>query len=457
MSENPIQREVTAGLQLPGMTKDGGAWLAKALHPSDSVLAVNGVPTMEALPTAALNFMTTSTISAPADNIWGADIILNPSPVYFAKAIVSDGSAYGTTTIYNTQLATVTWSEFGAAARTANTALHNAWATNTQAYRLMYASITATLSASSTTDQGSVTCAQYEAERCELGSLGAVTLGTPTTGASRPCVIFPADRPSTAALQGTPGAVTWEARKGIYSVLKLPDVVEWHRSRDGKLPLSAKMTFAGADFTYPTVSTDQFSGQVSALNALSAASASDCTFGPQGVSGFVTITGTGATTGTTYTGGTVLEPTPAISFLKFTGLDSSASIVLTIRVGFEAVVQPTSAYIGQVSAPVPYDPLALSAYFRISRQMLAAYPAEYNALGMLFNVIKSAAQKALPYIGRFAQGALQGGMSSISAPKSNAPPTSTAISPIPQGRVQQVVMSRPKKKKSKKGMTTRRR
>jgi hypothetical protein len=42
----------------------------------------------------------------------------------------------------------------------------------------------------------------------------------------------------------------------------------------------------------------------------------------------------------------------------------------------------------------PYDPLALASYYRINRELKDGYPADFNDLGKLWDVIKSAATVA---------------------------------------------------------------
>lgn len=51
-----------------------------------------------------------------------------------------------------------------------------------------------------------------------------------------------------------------------------------------------------------------------------------------------------------------------------------------------------------MSSPIPYDPIAIASYHSIAREMLAAYPSEYNILGALFNVIKGIGSTVLPAI-----------------------------------------------------------
>lgn len=106
--------------------------------------------------------MTTTTIAAPAAAAWSAHILLNPSPIYFANIHTSDGAAYGHTCIYNPQLTATAFDDFGANARTYATAAMAAWTSNVRSHRLMYASMTVTLSANAQNNQGTVTCAQYD-------------------------------------------------------------------------------------------------------------------------------------------------------------------------------------------------------------------------------------------------------------------------------------------------------
>jgi len=405
--KNPVQETVVQALSVPGLTKDGAAWLGKSLHPSDSVLPVQGVPTMDAVPTAALNFMTTTTIAAPGSGAWTADVFTSPSPINFAKVVTGDGTAYGTTTIHNTQLGVTTaWSEFGSGSRSAMAAYELAWANSTKKYRLMYASTTITLSASATTDQGSVTCAQYEQPSAQLSGMTYLDLTTPDAGQIKPALVVQGTIPDTATLQGIPGSVTWEARKGMYSVLKLgSDLSEWRSSRD------TRAIYFGAAGCYGLVPGEvkwaysNFASNVTNLNGATAASASDVWYGPQGCSGYYSIAGTGATLVAQTTGAAQYPPCSEMSQIRFTGLDPAASLCITVRVGFECIVQPTSLYIGQVGAPTEYDPVALKTYYAVSRQMLAGYPAEYNAFGALFNVIKGLATRAAPVVGRMVKGA----------------------------------------------------
>lgn len=131
-----------------------------------------------------------------------------------------------------------------------------------------------------------------------------------------------------------------------------------------------------------------------------AASADQPPWGLHATWGCPTSSGTGAT-GAVGAGTLCNNFAPActnVGEILFAGLNANASIILTWRVGFEVIAPPLSPYATFMSAPIPYDPIAIAAYNAIAREMMAAYPAEYNFLGALFNVIKSVGSAVLPSI-----------------------------------------------------------
>lgn len=111
---NPLTETVIKALKIPGITEQGGAWLAKALHPSDAALKCTGIPMDTSLPTAALNFLTTTTVSAPAAAAWQAHIKLNPSPLCFGSIAAATAAAYSFTTVYNPTVTSMPFDEHGA-------------------------------------------------------------------------------------------------------------------------------------------------------------------------------------------------------------------------------------------------------------------------------------------------------------------------------------------------------
>jgi len=85
-----------------------------------------------------------------------------------------------------------------------------------------------------------------------------------------------------------------------------------------------------------------------------------------------------------------------------------------IRLGLEMQVSPNSSLAPQLKLSPPHDALALDTYFAVARELKDAYPADYNSLGKIWDVISAAmklvspALTALPVYGPAASVALNG-------------------------------------------------
>lgn len=66
------------------------------------------------------------------------------------------------------------------------------------------------------------------------------------------------------------------------------------------------------------------------------------------------------------------------------------------RCGWEMQPLPGTNLVSFAKSSPPFDQRAISSYFAISRELKDAYPADYNDLGKILEVIKSAARVALP-------------------------------------------------------------
>jgi hypothetical protein len=383
------------------MTQEGRAWLIKALHPSDASHGMSGIPTRDSRPTVPLNFMVTQNIAAPAAASWSADVFLNPSPLYFGKVITQAGATYGTTTIANTQLGITGFAEFGGPARTWNASALGAWFNNVTKYRLCYSSVTATLSASATSNEGVVTCAQYPYSyrdgTCPQFNVTAAATDLLVNNASR---VVPTGVRASQALQAMVGSTTWEAREGAYSILRLSEeALNWKTPSSVLYPVAITGTYQISQST--TVNT----AACTSFTAAAAASANDVPFGPQGIWGIPNSSNSGITYIANQSGAPTTVPSQDfVSHLRFSGLDSTATLQLTYRVGFEAIVPPESIYVGQVTPALIPDSVALDAYFNAARFLQSAYPASFNIFGALAGlanlalpVLKDIGAKLLPH------------------------------------------------------------
>jgi len=69
-----------------------------------------------------------------------------------------------------------------------------------------------------------------------------------------------------------------------------------------------------------------------------------------------------------------------------------------VRAGYEIQVAPGSIYSPQLKMSPPHDPVAIENYFQIARQLKDAYPADYNDLGKIWDVISGAAKAVSPFL-----------------------------------------------------------
>jgi hypothetical protein len=84
--------------------------------------------------------------------------------------------------------------------------------------------------------------------------------------------------------------------------------------------------------------------------------------------------------------------TENVGIMCFRNLAVTTGIQAYFRVGIEAQCKVGSLYSPFLKIAPEYDPLAVEMYYKISRELKDAYPADYNDLGKLWEVIKNAAR-----------------------------------------------------------------
>lgn len=186
-----------------------------------------------------------------------------------------------------------------------------------------------------------------------------------------------------------PGATAWEAKNGVYMILKLDDdAMAWHSSY--KIPNQILVDGGIASTLVDSQSGIRAQGGFLDLCTAGAATVNNPPFGPYGLWGEPNVGGTGATSNCAFhTMSNSYDPcTNNMGEMLFEGLNANAKLIITTRVGLEVLASPLSPYVTFMTSPIPYDPIAISSYHGIAREMLAAYPSEYNFLGALFNVVK---------------------------------------------------------------------
>lgn len=99
--------------------------------------------------------------------------------------------------------------------------------------------------------------------------------------------------------------------------------------------------------------------------------------------------------------------------ISFRNLSVATSLTFYYRFGFECQVAPQSEMAPHLKLSPPHDPMAISRYFAVSRELKDAYPADYNDLGKILKTIGSVvsamgpALAFIPEVGPFAMGAAE--------------------------------------------------
>lgn len=88
----------------------------------------------------------------------------------------------------------------------------------------------------------------------------------------------------------------------------------------------------------------------------------------------------------------------------FRGLNPEATITVIAHVGMECILRVESPFRTLAGEPDEPDPRALSAYFEIAARMPHAYPASYNALGLVLPAIAAAVRAIAPHLPKVWEG-----------------------------------------------------
>lgn len=358
------------GLPL-GATGTGADWCLKALHPADPLTEVRGIPDHSAVPSVLMNYQSVYTLTPHAGSVgpWSFNATLLPHPVNFMYVDYFDSVVpVGTETCFlNTQLAGGNHYD-----------KYNSFIGMAQRWRLAYMSVTAYQDGPDLANQGSLVVAQSPVEPIEL----PVTWNTvvPNASAGPSLEYYTAeDYPNFDTSQAMPNAYFNRSREGAYVPLKLTETCQdWRSVRDdcfAGVP-SPNIQLSGA-WNLPTVGTYPYPHANCAVGGI----------GPLIIAA--------ATTGQR-TGG-MLNGTFAHICAK--NLDAATSFTFYVRMGVEMQVCPSSVLSPQMKLSPPHDQVALDTYFAIARELKDAYPADYNDLGKIWEVISRAGKHILPFIG----------------------------------------------------------
>lgn len=361
-----------------GATPTGADWCLKALHPSDPLVEVRGIPNMESLSTVHMNYQSTYKISpqAGATGTWGFKATVLPNPVQFMEIDVLDSVAPAGVewNCLNTQISGSTFT-----ARSTNfLAMAERW-------RMTYMGVTCYQDGPDLANQGSIVACQVPVEGWEY------PLATDGTGSilssAFPVIAYQtSDQPVFEQAQAMPNSYFNRSREGCYMPLRLgSDVTRWRSAKDSYLSCEVidvgQLGFARLPSTVgnPWPHTN--------------AAHADPYLGADGFYA--------NPTGTTHVG----TPIPGMlssvwGHIIAQNLDVSTSFTFYVRMGLELQVQPSSVLAPQMKLSPPYDAEALETYYRISRELKDAYPADFNDLGKMWDVVSNAAKLVLPWVAK---------------------------------------------------------
>jgi hypothetical protein len=337
------------------------------------VTDVVGVPDRTSVSSTVLNYQMSQTILPPTGSVgsWEGEIHVTAEPTIFASVATRDAGNDHADLLFH----------FNTALGTDVQGAVDGWAgAGLERWRLAYYGVTVYLDAPATASQGSIVAAQYSVRPllhsvASFDNAGARML-------SRDLVVEyqPSDTPVYETLHQQANSYAGLALDGCYMPLKLDgDLGAWHDMRDLVMDGSGWAAQAGAE----TIEIPTDAGLCTGLYAGYARGFFDPGDGAPGE----------------FAGGRHFLPLQAnLGTIAFRGLSLNASVRVVYRVGVEAMAQPGTQFAPFMKAAPGYDAVAVDTYFRIARELKDAYPAEYNSLGTLWNVIKSVASKVAPVV-----------------------------------------------------------
>lgn len=354
-----------------GSTGSGADWCLKALHPADPLTEVRGIPDHSAVPSVLMNYQSVYTLTphAGATGPWSFNASLLPHPVNFMYVDYYDSVVpLGTETCFlNTQL---------------DGATHYLKYINftqlAQRWRLAYMSVTCYQDGPDLANQGSIVVAQCPVEPITLTTSWSNAVPNMTSGPSLE-YYSAEDRPDFDTSQAMPNAYFNRSREGAYVPLKLTETCQDWRSVRNDCMAGVPSPNVNVDgfWNIPNVGTYPYphaNCAVGGLGPLIIASAPD-----------------GQKTGGMMNG--------TFAHICAKNLDAATSFTFYVRMGIEMQVSPNSVLSPQMKLSPPHDAMALDAYFSIARELKDGYPADYNDLGKIWEVISRAGKAVLPFIG----------------------------------------------------------
>lgn len=325
---------------------------------------MRGIPDESSVPSLFMNYQSVYTVSprSGATGTWKLDGQLIPNPLSFGAVVQTDSVGTALTEFVNTQIP-----------GDSHPQRLSEFLKEFTRWRLAYASVTIYQDGPDLANQGTIVV-------CQKPVKPVVTHPVPmpmVASGYRPSFTLNAsDLPNYEASQAMPNAYFGKSREGAYIPLKLTRTCQkWHSASDLVYQATASAIIdyddgvAGGRADIPSVAQEEVLGQYPF------ASVNDLHYNPE----ISTLCGS-------LTSNFCNDNWADFSFRN---LSVQSSVSMFFRFGFECQLQPTSALSPHLKLSPPSDPLAISKYFAVSRELKDAYPADHNDLGKIWDVISS--------------------------------------------------------------------
>jgi hypothetical protein len=444
-------------LSAHGLAPEASKWVLKALHPA-SAHECDGIPDASYVKSVRVEVRGQITVGAPAGTtgtwclvVRRSALDVNPIVTYSAPEPVIAWNV-GSLTIGDFA-APVAVQPFLYNSNEPISAGANIYDTDDfrSNWRTMYSSLTCYMTASALNDSGTVYAGQTAgvpaveelAQFFDDGSLVApyVTLSYGATP------VNPDDM-----ARGNPRYYTAPARDGVYMPFRFFGPIAPMRARETRVGMQASQGSNDGPIYLSTVVAGNplTSGNPASQRMLVNAALPVDTNG----TGFLGVnTFVDGSNGVSKDTCSCFYDNSAEGVVFFTGLSPAATITIKYIVGHEMVVLPTSPVAPFAKIPLPYDPRALEAYYRIVHELPDAYPSSWNSIGILGSALSALASRLWPAVKAAVPHLVTAGKSAFKAAMNPEPMSSsqrvvvTAGARRPSGMAASTPRAKPKRKK----------
>lgn len=323
-----------------------------------------------------MNYQSVYTISpgAGTTGTWSLDGQLIPGPLSFGAATYTDSAGVHAVEFINTQIPGATHGD-----RLAG------FLSDFTRWRLAYAAVTIYQDGPDLANQGTVVVCQKPVSPARY-TLDAGDLQSAAGLGFHPAFHLEApDLPNYTTSQSMPNAYFGRSREGAYIPLKLTHSHQaWHSQAD--------LQFQATNAAISSYASNVYGGRLILPTSL----ADNVSAYPYLSCNDVHLKAGDPANNAIYGSVTSNFCNENWADFSFRNMAVTTSLSLFFRFGFEMQTQPGSVLTPHLKLSPEYDPQSIDTYFKISRELKDGYPADFNDLGKIWDVISSVAKSVAP-------------------------------------------------------------